>query len=78
LAQAQRAEVIIQGSVFEKKQNNIENPVSAIKVIYSKKVFAFTDKDGKFSIKVPDTASRLIVVYDKIGTDTIQITDINK
>jgi hypothetical protein len=78
LAQAQRAEVIIQGSVFEKKQNNFEEPVSAVKVIYSKKVFAFTDKDGKFSIKVPDTASRLIVVYDKIGTDTIQITDINK
>jgi len=50
LAQAQRAEVIIQGSVFEKKQNNIENPVSAIKVIYSKKVFAFTDKDCKCSI----------------------------
>jgi hypothetical protein len=78
LAQAQRADVIIQGSVFEKKQNNIEEPVSAAKVSYSKKVFTFTDKEGKFSITVPDTVKTLIVYYDKIGTDTIQITDINK
>lgn len=77
-AQAQRATVTLYGSVFEKKQNNEEEPISAVKVNYSKKIFTFTDKEGKFSIEVPDTASRLIVVYDKIGTDTIQITDINK
>lgn len=76
--QAQPADITLQGSVFEKKQNNTEEPVSAVKISYSKKVFTFTDKEGKFSILVPDTVSRLIIFYDKIGTDTVRITDINK
>ncbi len=55
-----------------------ENPVTGAKIMYTKKVFTFTEKDGKFSLAIPDTAKRIIIQYDHIGSDTVALTDLNK
>jgi len=68
----------LQGSIFEKGKNMTENPVVGAKVLYSKKLFTFTEKDGNFTITLPDSASKLIIQYDHIGSDTIVLTDLSK
>jgi hypothetical protein len=75
---AQTPNRLLEGSIYEKGKNNTELPVSGAKIIYSKKRIAFTDKEGKFAIEIPDTASSLIIQFDHIGSDTIQLTDLNK
>lgn len=75
---AQQGTRMLEGSILEKGKNNTENPVSGAKIIFNKQRFAFTDKSGKFSLQVPDTASRLIIQYDHIGSDTIELTDLSK
>lgn len=52
-----------------------ELAVQGAKISYDKKRFAFSDKEGKFNLSVPDTATQIYVYYDKIGTDTIRISD---
>ncbi|MCC7028948.1 MAG: TonB-dependent receptor, partial [Chitinophagaceae bacterium] len=53
-------------------------PVSGAKVLYSKKIFTFTEKGGGFSLQVPDTARQLVIQYDHVGSDTIALTDLQK
>ena len=77
-ANAQTQTRTLYGSVFEKGRNNTENPVSGAKIQYSKKSFAFTDKDGKFSLMVPDSAKQVVVLYEHIGRDTIALSDLSK
>lgn len=77
-ANAQLQSVELHGSIFEKGKNNSEHPISGAKIIFSKKIFAFTDKEGKFSLMVPDTIHRIIVQYDHIGSDTVAVTDVSK
>lgn len=78
LANAQRQSVELHGSIFEKGKNNTEHPVSGAKISFTKKIFTFTDKDGKFMLIVPDTVHHIIVQYDHIGSDTIAVTDVTR
>ena len=75
---AQQNEVHIHGSIFEKKMNQTEIPMAGIKIVFSKKVYTFTDKEGKFELEVPETAKQIVVINDRIGNDTIQLTDFKK
>ncbi|MBL7766329.1 MAG: TonB-dependent receptor [Chitinophagaceae bacterium] len=75
---AQQNLVPIHGSIFEKKQNQSEVPVAGAKIFFSKKIIAFTDKEGQFTLSVPDTATRIIISYDRMGSDTIALTDKQK
>lgn len=77
-AKAQSRTITLHGSIFEKGKNNAENPVTGAKIIYTKKIFTFTEKDGKFTMLIPDTAKQIIVQYDHIGSDTIALTDLQK
>ena len=77
-ANAQVQSITLKGSIFEKGKNNSEHAVVGAKIMYSKKVFSFTDKEGLFSIQVPDTTKQIIIQFDHIGSDTVQLTDLNK
>lgn len=76
--EAQSQTITLRGSVNEKGKNNTEIVIPNAKVLFDKKSFTFTDKDGKFSLEIPDTAKHIIVQYDHIGSDTIALTDISK
>ncbi len=75
---AQSQTVLLKGSIFEKAKNMSIQPVPGAKVLYSKKIFTFTEKDGAFSLQVPDTAKQLVIQYDHVGSDTIALTDLQK
>lgn len=75
---AQSQTVLLKGSIFEKAKNMSIQPVSGAKVLYSKKIFTFTEKGGGFSLHVPDTARQLVIQYDHVGSDTIALTDLQK
>ncbi len=77
-AKAQPQTITLKGTISEKGKNNTEHPVVAAKILYSKKVFSFTDKEGNFTLQLPDTAKRIIVQYNHIGNDTLQLTDLTK
>nr|MBP6315442.1 TonB-dependent receptor [Chitinophagaceae bacterium] len=68
----------VNGIILEKGKNMTELPVVNAKIAYTKKVFTFTDKAGKFSILLPDTAKQLTIEYDHIGKDVIPLTDLTK
>jgi outer membrane receptor for ferrienterochelin and colicins len=77
-AQAQLRVITLSGYVYEKKQNQSEEPLQGVKVSVSKKYIAFTDKDGRFIMDIPDTFRTLYVFHDKHGSDTIAITNPEK
>jgi outer membrane receptor for ferrienterochelin and colicins len=77
-AQAQLRVITLSGYVYEKKQNQSEEPLQGVKVSVSKKYVAFTDKDGRFIMDIPDTFRTLYVFHDKHGSDTIAITNPEK
>jgi outer membrane receptor for ferrienterochelin and colicins len=77
-AQAQLRVITLSGYVYEKKQNQSEEPLQGVKVSVSKKYVAFTDKDGRFIMDIPDTFRALYVFHDKHGSDTIAITNPEK
>lgn len=78
LLRAQPGQVILQGSVWEKMPGGTERPVPAVKVGFSKNRFAFTDGEGKFALPAPDTVKKIWVYYERVGTDTIAVSDPEK
>ena len=68
----------LQGIILEKGKNNTEIAIANAKIIYDKKTFTFTDKEGKFKLIIPDTAKQIEVQYAHIGSDIVQLTDLSK
>ncbi|HMN32598.1 MAG: TonB-dependent receptor [Chitinophagaceae bacterium] len=75
---AQSQTTLLHGTILEKGTNNTVNPVVNAKIIYDKKIFTFTDKEGKFKLNIPDTAKEIEVQYAHVGSDFIQLTDLSK
>jgi outer membrane receptor for ferrienterochelin and colicins len=78
LAMHAQLQTKVNGIILEKGKNMTEMPVVNAKIIYSKKVFTFTDKSGKFSLLLPDTAKQLTIEFDHIGKDVIGLSDLTK
>jgi outer membrane receptor for ferrienterochelin and colicins len=78
LAFAQVPSISLKGSIWEKNKRNEELPIQGVKIIYSKKTFAFTDKEGRFELMIPDTATLIVVQSNNIGKDTITLADKSK
>ncbi len=77
-AYAQRLTTTLKGQVSEKGKNMSVHPVVGAKIIYNKTTFTFTDKDGIFTLEIPDSAKRIVVQFDHIGSDTLALTDLSK
>lgn len=75
---AQQRKVDIHGMVLEKTKTGEEIPVAGVKIIRTKKEFTFTDKQGKFTLTVPDTTLFLLANAEKFGVDTLRLTDVSK
>lgn len=75
---AQVNEVIIQGSIYERNKAGEEIALPDIKVVLSKKVYGFTDKEGRFKLITNDAPKYLYVFYSLKGIDTIVLNDYSK
>lgn len=75
---AQPNSVNLHGIIAEKTKLNTEQAISGAKILYSKRLFTFSDKEGKFSLNIPDTATRIVVITEYFGNDTIALTDLTK
>lgn len=75
---AQSSSITLQGIILEKAKNNTEIGVQGAKVWASKQTYTFTEKDGKFTLEMPDSIKKIVMIFSHIGTDTIAITDPTK
>lgn len=78
LIYAQKSNITLKGIVLEKTKSNSEEALIGAKISFNKSSFAFVDKEGRFTILVPDSVKQIIIDHPHIGKDTVQITDVTK